>query len=113
MKFYITALDTSGTVTLHRDSVPAAIKKASELISDGCLNVEIVMPDGATYPETVLLRLINSQGRPNVKLAATEDGSGLTLGGESDPAHVQIMARGAAMSLKLSNTDGQQQLIKP
>jgi hypothetical protein len=49
MKFYITALDTSGTVTLHRDSVPAAIKKASELISDGCLNVEIVMPDGATY----------------------------------------------------------------
>jgi hypothetical protein len=49
MKFYITALDTSGTVTLHRDTVPAAIKKASELISDGCLNVEIVMPDGAKY----------------------------------------------------------------
>jgi len=49
MKFYITALDTSGTVTLQRDTVPAAIKKASELISDGCLNVEIVMPDGATY----------------------------------------------------------------
>jgi hypothetical protein len=49
MKFYITALDTSGTVTLNRDSVPAAIKKASELISDGCLNVEIIMPDGAAY----------------------------------------------------------------
>ena len=32
-----------------RDSVPAAIKKASELISDGCLNVEIVLPDGTTY----------------------------------------------------------------
>ena len=50
MRFYITALDTSGTVTLHRDTVPAAIKKASELISDGCLNVEIIMPDGAEYP---------------------------------------------------------------
>jgi hypothetical protein len=49
MKFHITALDTSGTVTLHRDSVPAAIKKASELLCDGCLNVEIIMPDGATY----------------------------------------------------------------
>jgi hypothetical protein len=49
MKFYITALDTSGTVTLNRDSVPAAIKKAAELISDGCLNVEIIMPDGASY----------------------------------------------------------------
>ena len=35
-------------------SLPAspAIKKASELISDGCLNVEIVMPDGATYRRT-------------------------------------------------------------
>jgi hypothetical protein len=49
MVFLITALDTSGTVTLHRDSVPAAIKKATELISDGCLNVEIIMPDGAIY----------------------------------------------------------------
>lgn len=49
MKFYIQALDTSGSVTLHRDSVPAAIKKATELISDGCLHVEIITPDGAAY----------------------------------------------------------------
>jgi hypothetical protein len=49
MKFYITAHDTSGTVTLNRDSVPSAIKKAAELVSDGCLNVEIITPDGATY----------------------------------------------------------------
>ena len=49
MKFYITAHDTSGTVTLHRNFVPAAIRKASELMSDGCLNVEIVLPDGTTY----------------------------------------------------------------
>src|SRR5439155_26199050 len=32
------------------------------------------MPDGTTgYPETVLLRLRSSAGRPNVKLAATEE----------------------------------------
>jgi hypothetical protein len=49
MKFYITALDTAGTVTLHRDCVRAAMKKADELISDGCLNVEVIMPDGAAY----------------------------------------------------------------
>ena len=71
------------------------------------------LPDGAIYPETVLLRLIDSKGRPNVKLAAMEDGSVLTLGGESDPAYVQIVARGTAMSLTLTNKDGQQQLIKP
>ena len=72
-----------------------------------------ILPDGTTYPETVLLRLINSQGRPNVKIAATEDGSVLAFGGEADPAHVAISARGATTSLKLTNKDGQQQLIKP
>ncbi len=49
MRFAITALDTSGIVTLHRDSVAAAMKKAAELVSDGCLNVEVVTPDGAAY----------------------------------------------------------------
>jgi hypothetical protein len=72
------------------------------------------MPDGTTgYPETVLLRLINSKGGPNVKLAATEDGSALVLGGESNPTHVQILARGASTSMKLSNKDGQVKLITP
>jgi hypothetical protein len=49
MKFFITALDTSGIVTLRRDSAAAAMKKATELLLDGCLNVEIITPDGATY----------------------------------------------------------------
>ena len=49
MRFLITAQDTAGSVTLNRESGPAALKKASELISDGCWNVEIVTPDGATY----------------------------------------------------------------
>ena len=72
-----------------------------------------VLPDGTTYPETVLLRLINSQGTPNVKLAATEDGSGLVLSGEANPTHAQILARGPTVSLKLTNMNGQQQSITP
>ena len=74
----------------------------------------VKMPDGSTgYPETVLLRLINSKGRPNIKIAATERGAGQVIGGESDPAFVQILAEGPSTSLKLSNKDGQVQLIKP
>ena len=72
------------------------------------------MPDGTTgYPETVLLRLINTKGGPNVKLAAMENGAGLVLGGESNPTHVQVLAQGPNTSLKLTNEDGQTQLIKP
>lgn len=74
----------------------------------------VKMPDGTTgYPETVLLRLITSQGRPNVKLAATERGAGQLLGGESDPTYVQILAEGPSTSMKMINKDGRVQLIKP
>ena len=74
----------------------------------------VKMPDGTTgYPETVLLRLINSKGAPNVKISATEDGSGMSLGGESNPTHMQFLARGTNTSLKLVNQDGRQQVIKP
>jgi hypothetical protein len=72
------------------------------------------MPDGTMgYPETVLLRLIDSKGAPNVKIAATEDGSAVSLGGETNPTNVQVLARGANTSLKLVNKDGREQLIKP
>jgi hypothetical protein len=71
------------------------------------------MSDGTTgYPETVQLRLFSSKDGPNVKLAATEDGSGLVLGG--DPGgYVQILARGTNPFLKLMNNDGRQQTVKP
>ena len=72
------------------------------------------MPDGTVgYPETVLLRLIDSKGGPNVKLGASDGGAGLLIGGESDPTYVQILAKGPNTSLKLSNKNGKEQVIKP
>jgi len=74
----------------------------------------VKMPDGTRgYPETVLLRLIDSKGGPNVKIAATEDGSAMSLGGESNPTHIQVLARDNSTSLKLVNKDGQERVIKP
>ncbi len=68
------------------------------------------MPDGTVgYPEAVLLRLIDSEGGANVKLVATEDGSGLALGGES--AYVQILSRGSTPFLKVVNKDGRQRVF--
>jgi hypothetical protein len=75
---------------------------------------KVRMPDGTVgYPETVLLRLISSEGRPNVKIAATERGSGMSLGGEDDPTTIQMLADGGSPSLKVVDKDGrEQQLIK-
>jgi hypothetical protein len=72
------------------------------------------MPDGTVgFPETVLYRLINSKGRPMVKIEATDLGSAIGLVGESDPTNALIAARGAATSLTLTNKDGRRQTIKP
>jgi len=48
-----------------------------------------------------------------VKIAATEDGSASSFGGESNPTHIQILARGTNTSLTLVNKNGRQQVIKP
>ncbi len=40
---------TRRAVSPASDAVPAALKKADELLSGGFFNVEIVMPDGAAY----------------------------------------------------------------
>jgi hypothetical protein len=74
----------------------------------------VEMPDGSKgYPETVLFRLIDSEGAPNVKIAATEDGSGISLGGDSDPTHIQILARGDTTSMTLVDRAGKKQVLSP
>jgi hypothetical protein len=74
----------------------------------------VKMPDGTIgYPETVLLRLITSEGRPNVKIGTSEQGAGALIGGESDPTYVQILAEGPRTSVKLSDKDGRVRVLRP
>ena len=47
--FEISGLDTSGSVNLKQVSFTAALKKARELIEDGCWDVHILDPDGRIY----------------------------------------------------------------
>ena len=68
---------------------------------------------GKPYPETVLLRLMSPEGRPNVKLGASQKGAGLVIGGESDPTYIQVLAEGGESRLKLINKDGTERVIKP
>ena len=71
-------------------------------------------PDGKTgYPETVMFRLIDPNGRPEVKLGASVQGAGLGLIGETDSTQVVLKAEGPNASVKLADKDGKQQLIKP
>jgi len=82
------------TTAFKSEVVPIVRGHAFELIDEhGKVRAEIKvlpteptlkMPDGTVgYPETVLFRLFDSEGGPNVTIGATEDGAGLVLGGES------------------------------
>lgn len=101
---------------------PTTIKvRALELIDDhGRVRAElkvfpalpnVKMPDGTTgYPESVMLRLIDSKGGPNVKLTASEDGSGLVLSGESS-SYTQLLSRGGTPLIKVVSKGGGEQLL--
>ena len=68
---------------------------------------------GRKYPETVVLRLIDPNGRPEVKIVASEEGGGLSFVGDSDATRVLLHADRAESSLRLTNTAGRERLIEP
>ena len=71
---------------------------------------------GTAYPETVLFRLIDPNGRPGVKIGTSVDGSGMSLAGDSERRDwngIQILAESAGTSLKLTNKNGRKQIITP
>lgn len=103
--------------------VPAVIRGRALEIVDGRGKVRAslsVLPEnpkviwkGKPYPETVLLRLVTADGRPNVKLGASKSGAALLIGGESDPTYVQVLAEGGETTVKMINKTGPPRVIKP
>ncbi len=55
-------------------------------------------------------------GRPDVKIGASVDGSGISLAGDSEFTEwsgIQILADGSGSLLKLVNKDGREQVVRP
>jgi hypothetical protein len=72
-------------------------------------------PNGDSYQETVLLRLITERGRPSVKLGASEQSSGMSLAGPSGTkdTYVVLKSEGQVSSLRLRNEDRREQVVQP
>ncbi len=77
------------------------------------LPASIFKPTGKAYPETVIFRLIDAKGRPEVKIVASEEGGGLGFVGDSDETQVKLEAVKTESSLTLTNKEGKQQQVKP
>jgi len=63
-------------------------------------SAERFKPTGDEYPETVILRLIDPNGRPEVKIVASEKGGALSFVGDSDATQVLLQADRSDSSLK-------------
>ena len=70
-------------------------------------------PTGEDYPETVIIRLMDAEGRPEAKIVSTGAGGAISLVGATDATHVVLEAARKATSLRLENDDGRQQRIAP
>jgi hypothetical protein len=97
-------VDAQGKVRAMIAIVPAGPAKKP----DGTL-----VNNGKSYPEAVLFRLIRPDGRPSVKIATTEEGSGLTLSGGIDPTYIVLNSNEGSPEITLTNKDGKVQTIKP
>ena len=80
------------------------------------LPASVFKQTGEKIPETVLLRLIDPNGRPGVKIGTSADGGGMSLAGDSEKRDwngAQILAKAEGTSVILTNKDGKKQVLKP
>ncbi|HEX9220235.1 MAG TPA: hypothetical protein VF858_07090 [Gemmatimonadaceae bacterium] len=121
----ITAMSRIGSASTTQ-TVPMLRGRGLEIVDDrGKVRAQIIVlpadtaaktARGQNYPETVLLRLIDPNGRPGVKIGTSVDGSGMSLAGDSERRDwngVQILAESAGTSVKLTNKNGRKQVITP
>jgi len=105
------------------ESVPSVVRaRALEIVDDrGRVRASLSVlpaktePNGETYAETVLFRLITERGRPSVKIGASEQAAGISLAGPSNTTQTNVIleAKGTATSLRLKNEDGREQTVAP
>jgi hypothetical protein len=77
-----------------------------------------ILPGGTTekgeaYSETVLLRLIDTNGQPSVKIATSDTASGISLVGGDDESYLQLKADGPQSSLKIVEPGNREQVVTP
>lgn len=113
-------LERAGAAQAQNDA-PVLRGRALEIVDDqgrvrASITVQPTVTSEATgkkYPETAILRLFDQNGRPAAKIAASDQGAGLSFVGDSDATQVVLVADGTVSSLRLLNKDGMQVLAKP
>lgn len=114
--FYVVAQNHSAVAQSPPAAPPVLRGGALEIVDDQGrvrASIKVLEPSSRLARSTVVFRLIDTNGRPGVKIVASDQGAAVSLLGDSDTTQVLLEADGPNASLKLTNKDGKQQLIKP
>jgi hypothetical protein len=72
----------------------------------------VLMPDGTRgYPESILFRLIDSNGRPSVKLTATDEGAGFSFTEAKGDAYANMIVRKGEPVMKFVDGRGREKVL--
>jgi hypothetical protein len=72
-----------------------------------------IQPEAEGTSETVLLRLIEPNGQPSVKISASTTGAGLSFVGGDDESYVILEADGPEARLEMVEPDGRERVLSP
>jgi len=99
------------------EPAPVVRARALQIVDDaGRVRASLaVLPAGDQSPEMVLLRLITEQGRPSVKISASEQSSVITTAGPTGTKNtwITLKADGSTSSVVVKSEDGSEQTIRP
>lgn len=101
-----------GSLPVLRGSALEIIDGQGRVRASITINPPVVV-DSQAYPESVLLRMSDKQGGPGVKLDTSSRGAGLRLSDGSEIGAIALSAKVAGSSVKVTSSDGREQLLKP
>ena len=117
VNFVVLTVFLTQTKAAESTNTPPVLRgRALEIVDEyGNVRAAIQLVPGrsdGSFPETVILRLIDAKGKPLVKIGGSTQGSALSLVGDNDGTYVVLKAE-ADTSLKMLNKNGKEQVIKP
>jgi hypothetical protein len=99
------------------EPAPVLRARALQIVDDaGRVRASLsVLPASDQAAETVLLRLITEQGRPSVKIGASEGTSGVSVAGPTGTQNtwITLTSNGSASKVVVKSEDGGEQIIQP
>ena len=69
--------------------------------------------NGKSYAQNVILRLIDTHGKPLVKLGAGEDGTGGLYIDDGTDHGIQLITNKSGNFIRITNADGKEHVVKP